>query len=165
MIFMQVPGLPLSVNHAYEDNVIVKTGKKGRRKYIVNRKLSEEGDAYKQETSTYLSRYFPEEMQIMKPNVSLGMAILLDMPDIFNKGWPEKAKTRYKKLDVSNRVKLLEDAIAHAGGIDDSQFVNVMSAKRQGAEQTSIWIWNADEEGLIPYALAGSPVYPAPAGV
>lgn len=164
MIFMQVLGIPLSTNHAYEDHVMVRKAQGGRKKYIVNRKLTEEGEAYKLDTSTYLSRHYPSELQIMRPDVPLGMAILLDM-NVLNKGWPKAAKTRYKRLDVTNRIKLLEDAVAHAGGIDDSGIFTAIARKRQGAEQTSIWIWNEDEEGPIPYALVGSPVHPAPACV
>lgn len=157
MIFMQVPGLPPTTNHAYYDVVKVIPGKKGQKKYVVSRQLTDEGKAYKREVGTYLSKTYPLEMQIMRLNEPLGLAILLDLPGLYNKGWPNKAKTRYKKLDVSNRVKLLEDAIVHAGGIDDSGFMIVMPAKREGPEQTSIWIWNVDEEGLIPHALAANP--------
>lgn len=157
MIFMQVPGLPPTTNHAYYDVVKVVAGRKGQKKYVVSRRLTDEGEAYKRGVSTYLSKNYSVEMQIMRPDEPLGLALLLDFPGMYNKGWPNKAKTRYKKLDVSNRVKLLEDAIVHAGGIDDSSFMIVIPAKREGPEQTSIWIWNIDEEGLIPHALSANP--------
>ena len=37
---------------------------------------------------------------------------------LVNKGWP-KTKTYFKKMDVGNRRKLLEDCIAETLGIDD----------------------------------------------
>ena len=165
MIFMQVPGLPPTTNHAYYDRVEVVKGKgRGGKKFIVKRVLTTEGEKYKMETSNHLVKHYPGELRIMQPDIPLGLAILLDLPNLYNKGWPKSAKTRYKKLDVSNRVKLLEDAIAHAGGIDDCNFMTAAPSKRLGAEQTSIWIWNVDEEGLIPYALAGGgPVDPGAA--
>lgn len=62
------------------------------------------------------------------------VTLLLELKDIVNPGWVKrwtrdckgghkgqrKAETRYKKVDVTNRFKLIEDAMASALGIDDS---------------------------------------------
>lgn len=48
--------------------------------------------------------------------------------DIFTK--TKGAKNRYKKWDVSNRVKVLEDAICESIGIDDSQIVHLEIEKK-----------------------------------
>ena len=50
---------------------------------------------------------------------------------IINKGWPTKAKSRYKKFDVANREKLLLDALSKATAVDDSQFVEIRLRKFQ----------------------------------
>lgn len=44
---------------------------------------------------------------------------------------PEKkrAKTRYKKLDLSNRIKLLEDCVRDAIGVDDSHTFELQTLK------------------------------------
>jgi len=156
MIFIQLPGLPPSENHAYFDKVIP-VSNKGGVKHIVKRILRPEGSKYKKEIGSYLVQKYPTELKIMQLNVPLGLAILLDM-DVLNKGWPKNAKTRYKKNDAANRIKILQDAIASAGGIDDSQLMTTIASKREGMgkEATYIWLWNVDEEGFIARGLVGS---------
>jgi Holliday junction resolvase RusA-like endonuclease len=56
------------------------------------------------------------------------------LPNLYNKGWPGKAKTRFKRRDVSNLVKVLEDVVAECLGIDDSCFVEERIRKLDGAE-------------------------------
>jgi hypothetical protein len=156
MVFLQLPGVPPSNNNAYFDRVIVLPAKgTSKRAYTVKRELTAEGRKYQRETGAYLISHYPAELRIMQPDMPLGIAVLVDFPQMLNKGWPKTAKSRYKKLDAENRTKLLIDIVSESGGIDDSQFMISLATKRQGPELTSIWIWNVDEEGLIPYALTG----------
>lgn len=148
MIYMHVPGLPPSTNHAYFDLV---TGK-GKKK-IVKRVLTTEGRAYKAKTTAYIVEHYPTLLNAFKPNTPYGYIVQLVFPDLLNKTWPEKAQTRYKRLDATNRAKLFEDALAEALSIDDSTFLSVRFDKKEGPEATNIWLWNMDEE----YA-DGSPV-------
>jgi len=61
----------------------------------------------------------------------LSMEIELFFPSLENKGWSSgQAKSRYKQIDASNRVKLVEDAIAEALMIDDRYFFDVTVRKR-----------------------------------
>jgi Holliday junction resolvase RusA-like endonuclease len=65
-----------------------------------------------------------------------------------NKGWCKgKAKSRYKRIDTTNRAKLIEDAIAKALGIDDSLFFKVVLTKHvsDSNEYASIIIEEYDE--------------------
>lgn len=66
----------------------------------------------------------------LKQNVPYQLHMTFFFPEVENKGWFEtwtrgpkqgqrKAETRYKRIDLSNRIKLLEDTIASALGIDD----------------------------------------------
>lgn len=41
----------------------------------------------------------------------------------------KRAKTRYKKVDLSNRVKLLEDCVRDAIGVDDSHTFEMQTVK------------------------------------
>ena len=56
------------------------------------------------------------------------------LPSLFNKGWPSKAKTRFKGWDVSNFVNVLEDVLAECLGIDDSCFVEERVRKLHGPD-------------------------------
>lgn len=47
----------------------------------------------------------------------------------YGSGKKDAAKTRYKKMDVENRLKLIADALATAIGIDDCQFFEGGHAK------------------------------------
>lgn len=51
-------------------------------------------------------------------------------PKIETSGWPKKAKSRFVKRDVSNLIKVLEDVIAQATGVDDSNTLEVCVFKR-----------------------------------
>ena len=56
---------------------------------------------------------------------------------VINKGWAKKrAKTLYKRFDVGNRRKLLEDCLVEVlGDIDDCLFFEVHLIKRMGEER------------------------------
>jgi len=145
MIHIAIPGLPISTNHAYMHITMGKGKKK-----ITKRVLTPEGRKYKTETTAYIVEHYPREITIFKPNTPYGYIIQLYFPDLFNKTWPEEAKSRYKRLDASNRVKLLEDAAAEAFGIDDCNFLSTRTDKFQGPEYSHIWVWNMEEE--CPYS-------------
>lgn len=53
---------------------------------------------------------------------------------LYNAGWPKKAKTLYKKRDVSNLIKVLEDVVAKTTGIDDCNFLEIVASKEQGPD-------------------------------
>ncbi len=84
---------------------------------------------------------------MFKKDVPYGYIMQLLSPNLLNKGWPDKAKDRYKTLDANNRVKLLEDTMAIAFGIDDKHFFSTRSDKLPHShELTHIWVWNMEEE-------------------
>jgi hypothetical protein len=135
MIRITLPELPPSSNHAYFD-------RPGG-----GRSLSTEGRRYKIATSTYLQRRYRDEMMFFRKNVPYFILALMYFSEVENKGYPKKAENRYKKLDGSNRVKLLEDALKDAGGVDDSQNLYFFLAKKQGVpERVELWIWNLETE-------------------
>jgi len=145
MILIELEGLPISVNKAYQ--TIHK--KKGRRT-IPMRTLTQEGRAYKRLTTATLASRYSSSLATIQKDHPYGLAVQLRLNNLKNSGWPQKAKTRYKKLDASNRLKLLEDAIADACGIDDSQFLTVIVDKEECSENepegTKVWIWDEEEE-------------------
>ena len=67
----------------------------------------------------------------LDPNEKYDLTLHFYFEEIENKGWSErfvkgkhagerKAENRWKRMDLSNRIKLLEDSIKDAVGVDDS---------------------------------------------
>jgi len=133
MIFMELPSVPPTVNHAYITD------------HFGKRVLSAEGRKYKRETVAHLCRAYPTELATLRTNQLYRVAVAFFFPVLQNKGWPKKAENRYKHLDVTNRLKLFEDALQEATGVDDSHHERLVCAKIEGTEATQICIWTEDE--------------------
>ena len=109
MIDVNLP-FPPSVNQAYA------TTRSGRRL------LTSEGKLFKQSIRDIIGQKYavltPELARIGEVPLSLTITLYTQTE---NKGWSQgKAKNRYKRVDVSNRVKLLEDAVFESLDVDDS---------------------------------------------
>lgn len=149
MIHIHFPWLPPSVNDLYKPVI-----KNAGFKRIAIQTLSTEGRKFKEEATAYLAKSCQPQMKWFKPNCSYVLFALFGIPTLLNKGWPKTAKTRYKRVDVSNRVKVLEDVIAEASAIDDSNYMMSVCRKQVSEiEETDVWIWNLDAEGC-PFAQA-----------
>ncbi len=151
MIHMVLPGLPTSVNEAYYN--LIKKGKDGRMMAI--RVLSAKAKKYKRETAAYIVQNFPSQLMFFKPNVPYGLAIQFAFTALENKGFAKgKAKSRYKRVDVSNRLKIIEDVLAEVAAIDDSQNLTAIIDKcKHSVEETRIWVWDIVQEGEFPDAV------------
>lgn len=156
MIHLQFDGLPPSVNNLYHDQVFRLPGK-GPKRLMVKRVLTDEGKLFKKETLAYLVKRYQPQLRMFKKNVSYCFYYRFITPDLENKGWPKRAENRYKRFDASNLVKVLEDVVVEACGIDDSNFLTVVCEKRKGLkEESHIWAWNTEEEGCPFHAAAFS---------
>lgn len=135
--FVVLPFLPPSGNNIYG------TGRGGKRymtaegaafktkaiAHIQNEKLAEIGRIHSSRTdrSVFISQY----------------VFFFDPDDVLNQsfgaldrtGQPKKgsAATRYKRMDVENRVKVVSDSLSKALGIDDSLFFHGSSSKCSAA--------------------------------
>lgn len=139
MIHIMVPSVPLSVNHAYAK-------KRGG-----GRVLTKAGKKYKNETKTYIARTYPGALKAFRPDVQYVMLVEFTFKGrdtLHCKGWPDKAKSRHKSFDATNRTKLFEDAFSDAVGVDDKDnfFVGVGKTWHRDFEQTNVWVWNREEE-------------------
>lgn len=135
---MQIPSVPPSVNNAY---VTVRN----------KRILTKAGRAYKDETKTYIARMYPRELLYFNKDLQYAVLVRVTLlkDAVFCKGFGTgKVESRYKKLDATNRIKLFEDALAEATGIDDQQnFVfTMMKGWSEDTEFTDVWIWRRYEE-------------------
>lgn len=149
MIHLVVPGLPPSINEAY--STIIKRGKRP----IAMRVLTTKAKKYKRETAAFLVQNFPTELMFFKPNVPYGIAIQFAFIELENKTWASGgAKNRYKRVDVSNRLKIIEDVLAEVAAIDDSQNLTAIIDKcKHTKEETRIWVWDIVQEGEFPDAV------------
>jgi Holliday junction resolvase RusA-like endonuclease len=136
MIYLAVPSLPPSANHAYFTKGHV-------------RHLSKEGTAYKRETMSHLQEKYRAQMMFFKKNTRYQLYFRFHIEGVQNKLWKDANSkvNRYKKFDGGNLCKLLEDCLAAAGGIDDSQTMRSIWEKKEGTpERTEIFAWNLDDE-------------------
>lgn len=139
MIHILVPSVPLSVNHAYSK-------KRGG-----GRVLTKAGKRYKNETKTYIARRYPQVLQFFKPDMQYIVLVEFTFKGrdtLIVKSWPSTAKSRHKRLDVTNRTKLFEDALSEATGVDDKDnfFVGVGKTWHRDFEATNVWVWSREEE-------------------
>jgi Holliday junction resolvase RusA-like endonuclease len=136
-IILKITNLPMppSVNSLY----FTKGGK---------RILSSEGRIYKDMIKSALA-----EMASAKPsdtdleNHKLSIRFDLFFSSVENKAWHSgKSKNRFKKIDVSNRIKVIEDALVEGLGIDDCQFFNMLINKRQSesSEYVNIYVYDLE---------------------
>lgn len=139
MVKFVIPGLPPSVNDAWF--FLPKGGKT----------LKTAGKKFVAETQTLLGRNYSKELMTFQKNEPYLVFWRLHMENVENETWgaPKKAaKTRYKKIDATNRIKILEDVIAEVTGIDDSCTLTfgITKVKAVGEEKVEVFIWNTYRE-------------------
>ena len=138
MIHMRIPSVPITTNRAY---ITVHN----------KRILSKEGQKYKTETKTFIARNYPSQLAISSNEHQYAVLIRVTFKKdaLFCKGFETgKAESRYKKLDATNRIKLLEDALSEATGIDDQQNFVFTAVKdwSENNEFTDVWVWQRQVE-------------------
>jgi Holliday junction resolvase RusA-like endonuclease len=137
MIYIVMEGLPPSSNQAYWDNP------------AGGRVLTKAGKKYKADVVQHILKNHAHETQELAKDVTIGCVLFFGFPDLFTKGWPKTAKSRYKKQDVENRPKLLLDAIMEATAMDDSQICIHNKVKYQSDRPlTTIYIWDEDKQPI-----------------
>ncbi len=87
---------------------------------------------FKAAASSEMLKQLDFSQEPLEKNVAYVLHIDFFMPSLVNKGYPKKAKTKYKRRDVTNLVKVFEDLICQVYGIDDCQFVDVRLRKLHG---------------------------------
>ena len=113
-IFLVLP-IPPSDNNIYSNSVI-----NINNRWIPTRQLTQEARAYKKRVLTKIAGLSLKNPAEFKQNVEYECIIRVYFEKVYNKGWPKTAKSRYKKEDAQDRIKLVTDAISEAIGIDDS---------------------------------------------
>ncbi len=116
--------LPPSTNRLYSSKTFKKNGR-----LITTKTLSPEARKYIALASKELGKQwmFKEKP---KPDVPYELTLVFYLEQLEHKTWPAKATTRYVKRDVSNLIKLLEDIVAKASGVDDACTLDLHVFKR-----------------------------------
>ena len=111
--------------------------------------LSKEGQAFKNEAHEFIVDMWKKANM---PGIPEGAMLRLDLwfrfKKVFTKG--EKAKSRFIHLDVTNRVKIMEDALQEALGFDDDQHFIVCERKMEGEPGIYFRLWVLDEPEEVP---------------
>jgi len=151
-IYIQVwfPELPPSTNHIYA---------KGSR-------LTNEARAYKERFKQYMLQNYGHQINefvepnnkvldqetgklidfsTKDPNLVFGIQFVFCMDCLTSWGdetiYPsQRAKFRFKEVDLTNRIKFVEDCFKYAMGIDDSLTFMATQMKRHQPRQEGVWI-------------------------
>lgn len=139
MVKFTVLGLPPSVNHAW---------------YTLphgGRTLKKAGKKYVTETQTMLAQKYPQELLTFRKNEPHLVFFRVHLEAVENASWgalKNGAENRYKKVDVTNRIKILEDVVSKITGIDDSCTLTFITqkVKATASEMIEVFIWNTYRE-------------------
>lgn len=133
MVKLLVPFMIPSMNNLYFNNP------RG------GRTLKTPGQKLQKEIIAHLVQNYPSELRYFLPDVPYFIYYRVYFEAVENKS----SKTRYKRLDVTNRLKFIEDCLKEAGGVDDSAFFLNLVEKRLapgGQEKVEIFVWNLEQE-------------------
>jgi Holliday junction resolvase RusA-like endonuclease len=133
--------LPPSDNAIYT-TIILRRGKS----IIPLRKLTTEARAYKTEVKQLIATLFLTSTVEFRENVQYTCLVRIYFRKIYNLGWPQRAKTRYKKEDAQDRIKLVTDAVSEVIGIDDSHHFLTVIQKREGKNDPRIELVVREQE-------------------
>lgn len=124
-----ISSIPPSTNKLYRPI----TMKKGGRTFT-KEVLSTEAKAYITSASLELGKQW---MFSPKPklNVPYELTLVFYLKKIEHKGWPAKTATRFVKRDVTNLIKVLEDIVSRASGVDDSCTFDLKICKRLAPQE------------------------------
>jgi Holliday junction resolvase RusA-like endonuclease len=137
---LRIRGIPMppSVNSLY----FTKGGK---------RILTTEGRVYKDSIKQLMADIGSKQSEhdIVMDNIKLSITYDFYFKGVETKSWHTgKSKNRFRKVDISNRVKVLEDGLVEGLGIDDTQFmrVNITKNNTNDDEYVDINIYRAWED-------------------
>lgn len=137
MIHFSIQGVPPSSNHLYANM----RGGGGRI-------LKTEGKRYKQGLVTHLaSKYAVDLAKLSWDPCSRRFAIYAFYMPILQKN------KEIARLDVTNRVKVVEDAVKDVTAIDDKAYTTVILAKfhepKKELQHTEVWLYSESEVGYF----------------
>ena len=108
---------------------------------------------YKKDFKAFLLKNYSAQIvnfaanHTMQSTYEVRIDLFFPIDQLVNKGWP-KTKTYFKKMDVGNRRKLLEDCLSESLGIDDMYTFDLRMVKQAtaGDPYLTIKITRTNEE-------------------
>ena len=133
---IKVPGQPPSVNHLYKEATRTATGKNGETLYWPDGRIK-----------TYRSKVKNDGVQTYQDSVTWYTKVAI--PKDWKAG--ERVRLRYwfhlkRDIDCDNALKAMNDAIAHALGVNDKVFLPSVEAKWTGESDPFVIVEMGNEE-------------------
>ncbi len=109
--------------------------------YFNGTQLTATAREYAETFSQFVAQRYGAEILEMDPKQLYALHLRFFMHNLENASWnnpnvapSRRAKTRYKRIDLSNRIKLLEDCVRDSLDIDDSHTFAASQEKHQVPE-------------------------------
>lgn len=129
------------------------------RLYIRGSILRPEARRYRENFKKWAHQHHGHEILQMDPQQIYALHLDFHLPTAINESFYDaskppsrRAQTPYKRIDLSNKIKLLEDCIKYAVGIDDSQTFESLQRKfhAPGREKVVITLFavNRNQYGI-----------------
>lgn len=106
--------------------------------YIKGTILTAVARKYAEDFSKFMAQNHLAAISDMDPSGVFALHLRFFLQELTNKNWgnmnlvpSKRPKSRYKRIDLSNRIKLLEDCIRDALAIDDSRTFAASQEKHQ----------------------------------
>ena len=80
-------------------------------------------------------------------DVEYAIHMVVYFESAYSKGWPKKAKSRFRKIDTHNRLKLVIDSVMGSMGLDDNCLFEQSVVKQEDSEDPRVeveirrWEW------------------------
>lgn len=116
--------------------------------YFRGTSLTRQAREYAEAFSKYVAQHHGHEVAQLDESALYAVHLHFYFPTVENESWnnpafkpSKRAKYRYKKFDLDNRIKLLTDCVRDAIDIDDSQFFAGSQEKHQDPAMPRIEIF------------------------
>ncbi len=132
-----VEGVPPSSNHLYSGQ---------QRRFI-----TKVGKAYKNRARSELAQQWIQETQ-PSPNDAHMLILRFFLPTILNGTFGKKrgASTRFKRVDLSGLIKIVEDVVVEVTGADDASNLALVPMKLQsGDPRVEIELWRLRDAAFL----------------
>jgi len=128
-----------------DNNLYVPVRKKGKSAGL---RLSDTARVYKVKVAEVMA-----DAALLNPdfgieeNVEYAISLVVYFKSAYSKSWPKKAKSKFRKIDTHNRLKLVIDSVMGSMGLDDNCLFEQSVIKMEDPEDPRVeveirrWEW------------------------